>query len=61
MEHLLQQLEDYRKEIEAYPITNAQQLEEYRIKYLGTKGLVKSLMGEMKNVPNERKKSLDRS
>jgi phenylalanyl-tRNA synthetase alpha chain len=31
-------------------------VEQYRIKYLGTKGLVKQIMGEMKNVPNEQKK-----
>lgn len=35
---------------------NAEQLEAFRIKYLGTKGLLKSLMGEMANVPNERKR-----
>jgi len=56
MEGLLQQIEAYRKEIEAYEITNPQQLEEYRIKFLGTKGILKSLFGEMKNVPADRKK-----
>jgi phenylalanyl-tRNA synthetase alpha chain len=56
MEGLLQQIEGFRKDIEAYDIVTPQQLEEYRIKYLGTKGLVKSLFGEMRNVPNDRKK-----
>jgi phenylalanyl-tRNA synthetase alpha chain len=56
MEELLQQIEGYRREIEAFDISDAQKLEEYRIKYLGTKGLVKGLFGEMRNVPNERKK-----
>ncbi|MGZ3940398.1 MAG: phenylalanine--tRNA ligase subunit alpha, partial [Flavisolibacter sp.] len=56
MEQLLQQIEAYRKEVEGYEISNPQQLEEFRIKYLGTKGLTKSLFGEMKNVPNEKKK-----
>lgn len=56
MEDVLQQLETYRREIESFPISNAQQAEEYRIKFLGTKGIVKSLFGEMRNVPNERKK-----
>ena len=56
MEGLLQQIEGFRKDIEAYEIVTPQQLEEYRIKYLGTKGLVKSLFGEMRNVPNDRKK-----
>ena len=56
MEEILQQLERYRKEIEEYPVSNAQQLEEYRIKFLGTKGVVKALFGEMRNVPADRKK-----
>nr|WP_121353454.1 phenylalanine--tRNA ligase subunit alpha [Flavisolibacter nicotianae] len=56
MEGLLDQIQTYRKEIEAYEIANPQQLEEYRIKFLGTKGILKSLFGEMKNVPAERKK-----
>ncbi|HEY1114082.1 MAG TPA: phenylalanine--tRNA ligase subunit alpha [Chitinophagaceae bacterium] len=56
MEEILQQLDQYRKEIETYPVTTPQQLEEYRIKFLGTKGIVKSLFGEMKNVPVEKKK-----
>jgi phenylalanyl-tRNA synthetase alpha chain len=56
MEELLSQLEAYRQEIATYPVTNAQQLEEYRIKYLGTKGLVKGLFGEMKNVPADKRK-----
>lgn len=56
MEGLTQQLEAYRKEIEGYEIANPQQLEEYRIKFLGTKGILKSLFGEMKNVPADRKK-----
>jgi phenylalanyl-tRNA synthetase alpha chain len=56
MEELLQQIDAYRKEIEGVQISNAQELEEFRIKYLGTKGIVKSLFGEMKAVPAERKK-----
>jgi phenylalanyl-tRNA synthetase alpha chain len=56
MDQLLQQIQDYRKEIEGYEISNPQQLEEFRIKFLGTKGITKSLFGEMKNVPNEKKK-----
>jgi phenylalanyl-tRNA synthetase alpha chain len=56
MEELLQQIDAYRKEIEGIQISNAQELEEFRIKYLGTKGIVKNLFGEMKAVPAERKK-----
>jgi phenylalanyl-tRNA synthetase alpha chain len=56
MDQLLQQIESYRKEIEGFEIANPAQLEEFRIRFLGTKGLTKSLFGEMKNVPNEKKK-----
>ena len=57
MEQLVQQIEAYKKEIEALPVTDAKSLEEYRIKYLGTKGIVKALMAEMKNVANDQKKA----
>lgn len=56
MEALLQQIENYKKEISAYEAADAEATEAFRIKYLGTKGIVKAVMGEMKNVPNEQKK-----
>lgn len=61
MEQVLQQIETLKKEIEALQIDSAKTLEEYRIKFLGTKGLVKALMGEMKNVANEQKKAFGQS
>ena len=56
MEELLQQIENYKLEIAAAAATTADAVEAFRIKYLGTKGLMKTVMGEMKNVPNEKKK-----
>jgi phenylalanyl-tRNA synthetase alpha chain len=56
MEDVLQQVEKYTKEIAAFETTDPESLEAFRIRYLGMKGLVKSLMGEMKNVPVEKKK-----
>lgn len=53
MEQLVQQIEAYKKEIITF---NEGDAEVFRIKYLGTKGLVKSIMGEMKNVAAENKK-----
>ena len=53
MEQLLQQIEVLKAEIAAF---NAGDAETFRIKYLGTKGLVKAIMGEMKNVAAENKK-----
>ena len=56
MEQLLQQIENIKKEIVAATGATSAEVEAFRIKYLGTKGLVKHIMGEMKNVPNEQKK-----
>src|SRR5690348_11117264 len=56
MEQLLQQIEEYRKEIESIVPDGADALEAYRIKFLGTKGIVKNLFAEMKNVPADKKK-----
>ena len=56
MEQLVQQMDTYRREIEAFEAATPDAVEEFRIKYLGTKGLVKTVMADMKNVPNERKK-----
>ena len=53
MEQLLQQIEGLKAEIAAFTKGDA---ETFRIKYLGTKGLVKVIMGEMKNVATENKK-----
>ena len=56
MEQIVQQIEAYKQEIAAFRPETAEELEQYRIKFLGTKGLVKALFGEMKSVPNDRKK-----
>ncbi len=53
MEQLLQQIEAHKTAIASW---NEGDAEAFRIKYLGTKGLVKSIMGEMKNVAAENKK-----
>ncbi len=53
MEQLLKQITTLKEEITVF---NSGDAEVFRIKYLGTKGLVKALMGEMKNVAAENKK-----
>lgn len=53
MEQLVQQIEIYKQEITAF---NGD-AEAFRIQYLGSKGLVKTVMGEMKNVAAENKKA----
>jgi phenylalanyl-tRNA synthetase alpha chain len=53
MEQLIEQIAAYKNEITAL---NGMDAESFRIKYLGSKGLVKTIMGEMKNVAPENKK-----
>ena len=56
MEELLQQIENYKQEMAVFAAQTSEDAEAFRIKYLGTKGIVKAVMSEMKNVPNERRK-----
>jgi phenylalanyl-tRNA synthetase alpha chain len=56
MEELLEKLDTYRKEIIGTEISGADAAEAYRIRFLGTKGIVKNLFQEMKNVPADKKK-----
>jgi len=56
MEQLLQQIATYKQEIEKLADDGAEALEAYRIKFLGTKGIVKNLFTEMKNVAADKRK-----
>ncbi len=56
MEQLTAQLNAYRKEIESATAANPEELESFRIRFLGSKGLVKTVMGEMKHVAPENRK-----
>ena len=56
MEALLQRIETLKTEISIFVAATADDTEAFRIKYLGTKGLVKEVMGEMKNVPGDKKR-----
>ncbi len=53
---IFQTIESIHQEINTYAITDATSLEEFRIKYLGTKNVLKDLFAEIKNVDNDRKK-----
>ena len=56
MQQLLEKIESYKNEIKDAIAESKDEVEAFRIKYLGTKGLVKTIMGEMKDVAVERKK-----
>ncbi len=57
MENLLEKISAYREEIAGVQPDSAAALEAFRIRFLGTKGIVKGLFAEMKNVAVEEKKS----
>src|ERR1700722_10969877 len=56
MASLQEQIKIYEQEINAFAAANAAELENYRIRFLGTKGIVKLLSGEMKNISPEGRK-----
>ena len=45
-------------EVEAFKAENKEQLENFRINLLGSKGKIKGLFADFKNVPNEQKKEV---
>ena len=58
MASLQEQIQILEHEIRSFSPADAADLENYRIKFLGTKGLVKSLSAEIKNVaPDQRKEA----
>jgi len=46
----------YLAEVENYNLDNEQVTEEFRLRFLGTKNVLKNLFDEIKTIPNERKK-----
>jgi phenylalanyl-tRNA synthetase alpha chain len=58
MNTLLQDIDQSRQEINNFSTSEKNAAEVFRIQFLGTKGIIKSLMGEMKNVSAERRKEI---
>ena len=50
-------IEELLEEIQNSNPENEEQLESFRIRFLGTKNIIKPLFAEMRNVPNEEKKN----
>jgi phenylalanyl-tRNA synthetase alpha chain len=53
---MVEQIKSYLTEIENTTISNAQELEQFRIKFLSRKGILQNLFDEFKNVPSDKKK-----
>ncbi len=56
MDDLLVKINNYKTEINNFIALKSEEAEAFRIKYIGTKGLVKEVMGEMKNVAADKKR-----
>jgi phenylalanyl-tRNA synthetase alpha chain len=56
MEQLLQRIEAYTQEIAAIHPDGPDSLEAFRIRFLGTKGIVKQVFAELRDIPESRKK-----
>ena len=53
---MIDNIKKHIAEVEAFTAKAQDEVEAFRIKYLGSKGLLKDLFSEFKNVPNEQKK-----
>ena len=53
-----ERLNELLKEVESFTAQKPEQVEEFRIKILGSKGILKELFADFKNVPNEQKKEV---
>lgn len=53
-----ERLNELLKEVELFSAQKPEQVEEFRIKILGSKGILKDLFADFKNVPNEQKKEI---
>ena len=57
MEEIQSRIESFTREINEFVATDAEALEQFRIRFLGVKGIIKNMMGEIQHVPVDQKKS----
>lgn len=53
---MIETIKEHLNEVEQFSSTSKDEIETFRIKYLGKKGLLNTFFAEFKNVPNEQKK-----
>ena len=54
---MLEKVDELIKEVDAFQSSSLEEVEQFRIKLLGKKGIVKALFEDFKTVPNEQKKA----
>ena len=50
-------INELSEEIRAYQAANDEELEQFRLKFIGRKNVIADLFAEMRNVPNDQKKA----
>ncbi len=53
---MIQEIDKYLKEVAGFTAKDLKAVEDFRIKFLGKKGILNQLFAEFKNVPNEEKR-----
>ena len=53
---MIEEIKKFIAEAEAFTTTDLKEVEQFRIKVLGSKGLLKQYFAKFKTVPNEQKK-----
>ena len=53
---MISKINEYIAEATSFSTNNKEQLEAFRIKFLGNKGILKDVLADFKNVPNDQKK-----
>ncbi len=53
---MIDKVKEYIEEAKGFVAENKETLEDFRIKFLGSKGLLKEVFAAFKNVPQEQKK-----
>jgi phenylalanyl-tRNA synthetase alpha chain len=58
---MIEQLKEHIKDVKGFTAASKEAVEEFRIKYLGKKGILNQFFGEFKQVPNEQKKEFGKT
>lgn len=58
---MIDKIKEYIEDVERFTAETAEDVEQFRIHYLGKKGILNSFFAEFKNVPNEDKKEFGRT
>ena len=53
---MIHNIKEHIAEVEAFSAKSLEEVEQFRIKYIGKKGLLNDFFAEFKNVPNDQKK-----